>query len=123
MKSCAAKIEGINKLKSKALSRYLEDEISKEEYNNFIAIQDAEIQKLTQNKEKLMAAISTSVDSNVLDKIKGIVSSALEFKEINRELINRFIEKIEVKADGTVKLYYRFAGTSKILNELLADVS
>lgn len=123
LKSCLAKIEGINKLKSKALSRYLEDEISKADYDNYIATQDEEIRRLNLNKEKLRAAMSASLDASILDKIKGIVASALEFKEINREVINRFIEKIEVKEDGTVKLYYRFAGTSKILNELLADVS
>ncbi|MFC5530481.1 recombinase family protein [Cohnella yongneupensis] len=123
LKACAVKIENIRKLKSKALSKYLEEAITKADYDDYIAAQDEEIEKLLHNKEKLEAALTTSVDASVLDKIKGIVVSALEFKEINREVISRFIEKIEVTADGTVKLYYRFAGTSKILNELLADVS
>lgn len=123
LKSGAAKIESLNKLKCKALSRYLEDEISKNDYDNYIALQDTEVRKLCHNQEKLKAAISASLDASVLDKIKDIVKGALEFKDINREIINRFIEKIEVKEDGTVKLYYRFAGTSKILNELLMDVS
>lgn len=123
LKACTVRIENINKLKSKALSKYLEEVITKADYDNYIAEQAAEIRNLLHNKEKIEAAISTSMDANILDKIKGIVASALEFKEINREVISRFIEKIEVKEDGTVKLYYRFAGTSKILNELMADVN
>ncbi|PAD76495.1 hypothetical protein CHH67_12105 [Paenibacillus campinasensis] len=123
LKACAGKIENIKNLKSKALSKYLEESITKSDYDDYIAAQDAEIQKLLHNKEKLDSAISASVDVDVLGKIKGIVASSLEFQEINREVINRFIEKIEVTADGNVKLYYRFAGTSKILNELMTDVN
>ena len=121
LKACTEKMENIKKLKSKALAKYLEEAISKEDYNDFVAAKDAEMQKLLERKEQLEASLSESVDGNTLDKIRGIVANALEFKEINREVINRFIEKIEVAADGTVKLYYRFAGTSKILNELMAN--
>ena len=121
LKACTGKIENIKKLKSKALSKYLEEAISKSDYDDYIATQDAELKKLLHNKEKLEAAISASIDAKTLEKLKAIVTSALEFREINREVINRFIEKIEVTADGTVKLYYRFAGTSEILNELMAN--
>lgn len=123
LKACTVRIENINKLKSKALSKYLEEVITKADYDNYIAEQGAEIRNLLHNKEKLETAISASMDASILDKIKEIVVSALEFKEINREIISRFIEKIEVKEDGTVKLYYRFAGTSKILIELMGDVN
>lgn len=123
LKACIVKIDGIKKLKSKALSKYLEEAITKSDYDNYIAEQDEEMKKLLHNKEKLEVAMVASVDASVLDKIKAIVSSALEFNEINREVINRFIEKIEVTEEGNVKLYYRFAGTPKILNELLANVN
>ncbi|GMA58082.1 hypothetical protein GCM10025858_25850 [Alicyclobacillus sacchari] len=119
LQSCQAKIDRINNLKRKALSKYLEEEITKAQYDDYIAGQDVEIRKLQVNKGKIEAAMSTVLDSSALESVREIVASALEFKEISREVINRFIEKIEVKEDGTVRLYYRFAGTSKILNELL----
>lgn len=119
LQSCKAKIDRVNSLKRKALSKYLEEEITKAQYDDYNASQDVEIAKLQGNKGKIEAAMSTVLDTNALERVKEIVALALEFKEISREVINRFIEKIEVKDDGTVRLYYRFAGTSKILNELL----
>lgn len=119
LKACGAKIDTINQLKNKALTRFLEDIITKEDYNNFVASKDVEIKELLLCKEKLGIALSTSFDTNVLDKIKEVVTNALNFNDITREVISRFIEKIEVKEDGTVKLYYRFAGTSRVLSELI----
>lgn len=46
-----------------------------------------------------------------LDTVREIVARALQCKETGGEVINCFIEKIQVKVDGTVRLYYRFAGT------------
>ena len=54
-----------------------------------------------------------------LENIKDAVDNTLAFNELTRKVINRFIKKIEVKADETVKLYYRFVGSAKILNELI----
>lgn len=119
LQSCNAKIDRLNNLKRKALSKYLEEEISKSQYDDYIAAQDAEGRRIQGDKERLEAAMLTVCDPNSLERVKEIVALALEFKDINREVINRVIEKIEVREDGTVRLYYRFAGTSKILNELL----
>jgi site-specific DNA recombinase len=118
LSSAVIKIENVKKLKSKALSKYLEDAITKADYNDYIANQDAELAKLFQEKERIEASMSAALDSKKLDEVKALVASALAFEEIDREVINRFIEKIVVAKDRTVKLYYHFAGTSKIL-ELL----
>lgn len=118
LNSAVARIENVKKLKSKALSRYLEDAINKSDYDDYIANQDAELTKLLQEKERIEASMLATMDSRKLDEVKAVVASALAFEEINREVINRFIEKIVVSKDSTVKLYYRFVGTSKIL-ELL----
>lgn len=116
--SVVIKIENTKKLKNRALSKYLEDAISKSTYDDYIANQDAVLAKLSQEKEMIEASISATIDSRNLNEMKTVVASALAFAEIDREIINRFIEKIVVSKDCTIKLYYRFAGTSKIL-ELL----
>lgn len=119
LNAAAAKIENVKKLKSKALSKYLEDSITKSDYDDYVVNQDAELAKLLQEKGRIEASMSAALDSRKLDEVKAVVTSALAFEEVNREVINRFIEKIVVSKECTVKLYYRFAGTSKIL-ELLA---
>lgn len=65
--------------------------------------------------------LATSAESKDFECIKATVEEALKFDEINREVINRFIEKIVVTSESKIKLFYRFAGTSKILNEFLND--
>jgi site-specific DNA recombinase len=119
LKSCNSKIEQINQLKSKALTRFLNNDIPKEEYDNFVALKNGEMKELMSSKMKIETALSSSLDTNALENIKDAVDNALAFNELTRKVINRFIEKIEVKADGTIKLYYRFVGSAKILNELM----
>jgi site-specific DNA recombinase len=119
LKSCNSKIGKINQIKSKALTRYLNDDIPKEEYDNSVALKNDEMKYLMSSKIKLETALSTSLDTNAIENIKDAVDTALAFNELTRKVIKRFIEKIEVKADGTVKLYYRFVGSAKILNELM----
>jgi DNA invertase Pin-like site-specific DNA recombinase len=119
LKSVTAKIEDTKRLKSKALSKYLDDVISKSDYDDYVAQQDEGLTKLVQEQERLYATLVEVMDSRKLDEVKSAVAQALSFSEINREIINRFIEKIVVTKSIQVKLYYRFAGTSKILSELL----
>lgn len=119
LKTCSAKLEAITQLKNKALTRYLQEEITKMDYDNYIRSQDNELKTILFYKEKLESELSTSLDSDVLGKIKGVVDDALGFKDITREVVNRFIEKIEVESVGTIKLFYRFTGSSQLLNELL----
>ncbi|CQR52435.1 recombinase family protein [Paenibacillus riograndensis] len=108
-----------HRVREKALSRYLEDVITKSDYDDYVVNRDAELVKLLQDKGQIEASMSAALDSRKLDEVKAVVTSALAFEEVNKEVINRFIEKIVVARDSTVKLYYCFAGISKIL-ELLA---
>jgi hypothetical protein len=95
------------------------DAITKADYDMFVASKDGEMGELLLNKTKLEAALSTTVDADILVRINEVVDTALNFSDVTREVISRFIEKIEVKANGTVKLFYRFAGSSTVLNELI----
>lgn len=119
LRSVTAKNEDTKRLKSKALSKYLEDAISKSDYDDYVAQQDEGLTKLVQEQERLNVSLVEVMDSRKLDEVKSAVAQALSFSEINREIINRFIEKIVVTKSIQVKLYYRFAGTSKIISELL----
>ena len=111
----------INKLKvqkDKALSKFIEEEITKENYNNYITNTDNEIAKLLEIQKQLEERLKGSMNTSHLDVLKETIEIALSFNELNRETINRFIEKIEIKEDKTIKLYYRFAVSDKLINEL-----
>jgi hypothetical protein len=88
-------------------------------YDSYVVLKDTEIKDLLLSKENLGTALSTTLDTNVLAKIKEVIDNLLSVNEITREVISRFIEKVEVKEDSTVKLFYRFSGSSRVLNKSL----
>lgn len=97
----------------------MDDLISKEDYNDFISSKDAELKKLLLQQEELKKVMSMTVDTADLVKVQQVIDDALAFNDITREVISRFIEKIEVGEDGKVRLYYRFACSTNILKALL----
>lgn len=116
---CEKQMESIKSLKKKALTKFLDDLISKEDYDDFISSKDAELKKLLLQQEELKKVMSMTVDTADLVKVQQVIDDALAFNDITREVISRFIEKIEVEEDGKVRLYYRFAGSTNILKALL----
>ncbi len=119
LKSMNSKIEYIAQFKNKALTKYISDDITKDEYEMFIASKDTELKELENRRNRIEKILSDKVDDDVISKVKLAVARALDFEDITREIINRFIEKIVIKADGTIKIFYRFQGSTKILNELM----
>jgi hypothetical protein len=101
------------------LTKYISDDITKDEYEMFIASKDTELKELENRRNRIEKILSDKVDDDVISKVKLAVARALDFEDITREIINRFIEKIVIKADGTIKIFYRFQGSTKILNELM----
>ena len=120
LQACKNKIEAIYQAKNKALSKFIEEQITKEAYDLFVAEKDKELKELSDQKAKLESALSESLDEHQMAKIKEVIDHVLNFQELTREAINRFIERIEVKADGTVRLFYRFSASSQVLNELIS---
>jgi len=116
---CEKQMESIKSLKKKALTKFLDDLISKEDYDDFISSKDAELKKLLLRQEELKTVMSMTVDTADLVKVQQVIDDALAFNDITREVISRFIERIEVGEDGKVRLYYRFAGSTSILKALL----
>lgn len=116
LKAVGSKIESIGVLKNKALTKNLEGIISDGDYKRYTSSLDLELKNHEETKARLASEIEVSLDSNLLETVKKAVNNALNFDIINREMLNRFIAKIEVYGDKTIKIHYRFAGLEKILN-------
>lgn len=99
-----------NELKKKRMLNLLSDgKITSDVYNDYLAEYSSEknriIEKISQyelnNNEKLI---------NIkLEHVQTAVSQLLSSKEIDSEIINRFIVKIEIDAEGKPQIQYRFA--------------
>jgi len=43
----------------------------------------------------------------------------LQIKELTRETLNRFVDRIEVGKNNTIDVYYKFSGNTEIMELLM----
>ncbi len=51
-------------------------------------------------------------NTSLLNELYGLKDEIINLKELTPEILNRFVECIKVKADGTPKIFYRFSESS-----------
>lgn len=113
------KLDKSNSLKNKALRSLFENEITKEAYDSFICDVDIEIKQYTKHIKKLELELSKYKDTTNVSKLQDIQIYIKDFSELTPQLLNRFIEKIEIKKDGSPKIYYRFSDASIYFSDLI----
>ena len=113
------KIENFKMQKNKTLKLLLNDTISQDDYSCFTEEINKEIEKYTLEKNKLQLELETNKNSTDISNLKEIQSHIKDFSELTPELLNRFIEKIEIKKDGSPKIYYRFSEASIYFSDLI----
>ncbi|KAF0824767.1 recombinase [Cytobacillus firmus] len=109
LQSIEKQIQKQMELKHNALQKYIADDISKQDYDDFVntvqgklqqfEIEKAEIKRATDEKK---AAIKISA---ILEQLKAF----LNFNALTTEMLLRFVERIEVTESKDVKIYYKFA--------------
>jgi len=112
LKNYTKEIESLTIKKNKALSKFINDEISKEDYDTFKSSIDFKIKELTKKEQEYKTLIAEKFDTNLLNELDGLKEKIIDLKELTPEILNRFVERIEVKADGTPKIFYRFSESS-----------
>lgn len=119
LKAIENKIESIAKFKTNALEKFILEDITKADYDLITSSKDNELNRLIQRKDSVLKEFSEEIDENLLNKLKSEVDEKLGFNNINREVLNRFVDKIIVSNNGIVKIYYKFNGSEKIMKELM----
>ncbi|MDO6354968.1 recombinase family protein [Caloramator sp. CAR-1] len=118
VKNYKKEIENLKAQKRKALNKFINEEINKEDYDMFISETNKKINNLTKVLEKnqtIINDISKNFSLKDLDNLKNMI---INIKELTPDILNRFIERIEIKADGTPKIFYRFSGASVYFSAL-----
>lgn len=90
-------------LKSNALEKFISDEISKIEYDDFIKVIQTRIEQLELEKSK----IRTSNEISIFDGksvLKNQLDEFLQLGELTREVLYSFVEKVEVTESRDVRL-------------------
>jgi hypothetical protein len=54
---------------------------------------------------------NTSPEENIV-RLKKELKRFMKLEELTSEMVHRLVDKIEVKADGTVNIHYKFTATA-----------
>ncbi|MCT4593689.1 MAG: recombinase family protein [Anaeromicrobium sp.] len=119
LKVLDSKIDKIEKFKSKALEKLINEDITREEYKLITQSKEKELDRLKERQIGIRAELDEEIDEVLLNRLKASIEEKIEFKVINREVLNRFVDKIVVADNGKIEIYYKFNGSEKIMKELM----
>jgi site-specific DNA recombinase len=68
-----------------------------------------ETNELVVSKKELESLLSIHKVVENIQKLKQELTQFLNFDELTPEILHRLIDRIEIKADGTPKIFYRFS--------------
>ncbi|QIZ06824.1 hypothetical protein HFZ78_08970 [Priestia megaterium] len=89
--------------------------ISQQDYRDVIKQNELHLKHLIQTKSEIEIKLS---NKNVTEQIKKIQKDLSKIKKVDTltpDLLHRLIERIEIKADGTARIFYRFSLPSAII--------
>lgn len=98
--------------KKKSLNLFVEEKISKEDYDDFVSDTNEEINTILSRIEQLKRAFETNHDESAIMELKQQLDGFIEFQELTPDILHRLIERIEIKADGSPRIFYRFSNPS-----------
>lgn len=99
----------ISVYKKKTYDNYMEEIISKEEYLKYVRDYDAERKKIESEKEEVLDKIESQKElDNEYDEWVEAFKDYINIEELTRDIVVELIEKIEVNADGSINIHYRF---------------
>lgn len=104
-----AEIERKEIYKKKTYQNYMEEIISKEEYLTYVKEFDLSIGELRKNLEQLKRQLEEKSRLDMeYDEWVEKFRNYINIDELTREVVLELIEKIEVNADGSINIFYKF---------------
>lgn len=108
IKANEQKLETLNKRKSNALDLLLDKTISRAEYDAYISRYTEEATILSNELIAFKSSLEILHAPSTLEKIASFEKPKAKIDELTPEILNKFIEKIEINEDSSAKIYYRF---------------
>ena len=105
--ACVENLQSFKDKKSKALHMLVDEQITKEDYDIFITDIDNNIKTLMKESQEYTSALNGDLSHQILKELESIRTINLDLSELNRELVNRFITKIEISENGVAKIHFR----------------
>lgn len=114
LNSLNIKINSLVSKKSKALNKFIEEHITKEDYDMVVNDCNFQIEKLQEDKFLHENTIKNNTSIDIFSNLTNFKIFLLNNNELSTGLLNTLVFKIEIKDDGSPKIHYRFS--SSLLN-------
>lgn len=103
------KLETLKSRRNRYIDLLADEIISKQDYDSKVEEAQNEVKSLEIEKMSLIDSLNKVNDIDKLQVLKKELDKLLQFEDLTKEMLNRFIDKIEVEADGTPRIHYKFA--------------
>lgn len=98
----------LNSRKTKSLNLLVDGVITKDDYNLLIDSNTDDILNLQQKIDKCNQELKKLSDDSLLSELTSLKKEVISFKNLTKDILNRFVKRIEIKEDGTPIIFYRF---------------
>ncbi|MBY6088210.1 recombinase family protein [Priestia flexa] len=107
-------LDRLKQKKKKSLNLFIDEKISKADYDDFINDINNQMNSINSKIEQLKSSLEANNDELAFNEVKQQLDVFIEFQELTPEILHRFIERIEIKADGSPRIFYRFSNPSAL---------
>jgi site-specific DNA recombinase len=96
--------------KKLAHDKHFDGDMPKSEYDEYVTLVNQDLDKL----KLKMRQYDEPLQDNTLafSELKESLDEFLLFNELTPEILHRLIDRIEIKADGSPRIFYRFSNPS-----------
>ena len=101
-------LNSLNSKISKSISLLMDGTITKAHYDLFISENSARIKYLENKILESKKILDKFYDDSLLQELNKIKDTIISLDELTPETLHRFIKRIEVKEDGSPRIFYRF---------------
>jgi hypothetical protein len=108
-------INSIEKQKTKLIQLLASEIITQQEYMEVVQQNEANLKSLQHTKTEIDKKLSNIVNPKHIERLRSELEQFRKVDVLTPELLHRLIEKIEIKADGTARIFYRFSLPSAII--------
>lgn len=109
--------------KNNALNKFIDDFISKDDYDTIVENINLELNELKNRKLSIESTMNTNFKANIINNISYFKSIAYNITELTPNVINILIDKIYVDEDATPIIYYRLSEPSICLSDFINQTS
>ena len=102
------KISQLKDRKSIALDKFIQNIITKEDYDFFINKTNKQMEALEELKNSIKENLENTISDDYLNNLNSLLGKIININSIDRTILNILIDKIEIKEDGSPIIYYKF---------------